>query len=205
MLTTVFADTTVALHVSYLIRSLPAIEPCSLRRALITVLESMNLMNRQQADWLARLVGTPSDSVNFSGLTRMEIHGQACIVTDAVTRRLPAPELYAMLARFAQTEPEKSAGVMGVVDYLCPDSPAGNRAALTDLVWRRYLPHYYRGGFSYRDIAKRTHVSKSTLARTTEWLDDECDGLELRALRRLEETFVPHGVCAAISVQDTFS
>lgn len=199
MLATVFADTTVALHVSYLIRSLPAIEPCSLRRALIAILESMDLMNRQQTDWLARLVGAPSDSVNFSGLTRMEIHGQASVVTDAVSRRLPEPELYAMLARFAQTEPEKSAGVMGVVEYLYPTSPTGNRAALTDLVWRRYLPQRYRGGFSYRDIAKRTHVSKSTLARCTDWLDHECDGLELRALRRLEETFVPHGVCAAVS------
>lgn len=202
MLATVFADTTVALHVSYLIRSLPVIEPCSLRRALIAILESMDLMNRQQTDWLARLVGTPSDSVNFSGLTRMEIHGQASVVTDAVARRLPEPELYAMLARFAQTEPEKSAGVMGVVEYLLPNSPTGNRAALTDLVWRRYLPRRYRSGFSYREIAKRSRVSKSTLARSTQWLDDECDGLELRALRRLEETFVPHGLCAAFSIKD---
>jgi hypothetical protein len=158
----------------------------------------MDLMTRQQADWLARLIGSPSGSVNFDGLTRIEIHGQASIVTDAVLRRLPGPELYAMLARFAQTEPEKSAGVLGLVEYLYPNSPTGNRAALTDLVWRRYLPHRYRGGFSYRDIAKRSHVSKSTLARSAEWLDDECDALELRALRRLEETFVPHGVCGPI-------
>jgi hypothetical protein len=202
MLTTVFSDTTVALHVSYLVSSLPCIEPCSLRRALIMVMESIDLMNRQQADWLARLIGTASPNVNFAGLTRMEIHGQAVSVTQAVTRRLPAPEQYAMLARFAQTEPEKSAGVFGLVEYVSEASPTGNREALTDLVWRRYLPRRYRGGFSFRDIARRTHVSRSTLARAADWLDDEFDGLELCALRRLEETFVPHGVCKAMVMQD---
>jgi hypothetical protein len=201
MLTTVFSDTTVALHVSYLVQSLPCMEPCSLRRMLIMVMESIDLMNRQQADWLARLIGTASPNVNFSGLTRLEIHGQATIVTQAVTRRLPAPEQYAMLARFAQTEPEKSAGVLGLVDYVSEASPTGNHEALTDLVWRRYLPRRYRGGFSFRDIARRTHVSRSTLSRTADWLDDEFDGLELCALRRLEETFVPHGVCKALAMQ----
>jgi hypothetical protein len=202
MLATVFSDTTVALHVSYLIASLPAIEPCSLRRALIAVLESIELMNRQQADWLARLIGTPSGSVDFTGLTRIEIHGQASLVTASVASRLLPPEQFAMLARFAQTAPEKSAGIYGLAEYVCTASPTGNREALTDLIWRRYLPRRYRGGFSLRDIAKRTHVSKSTLQRTAEWLDGEFDGLELCALRRLEETFVPHGVCAAVPTRE---
>jgi hypothetical protein len=201
----VFADTAVALHVSYLIESLPTLESCSLRRALIAIMESIDLMNRQQSDWLRRLIGTPSSSVNFAGLTRLEIHGQCALVIDAVNARLPDPELFAMLARFAQTRPEKSAGVYGLVEYVYPSSPTGNHAALTDLVWRRYLPHQYRGGFSFRDIAKRSQVSKSTLARTADWLDGECDGLELRALRRLEETFVPHHVCAALPMRDTFA
>jgi hypothetical protein len=75
--------------------------------------------------------------VNFTGLTRIEVHGQASIVTDSVARRLPPSELYVMLARFAQTEPEKSADVLGGVEYLYPASPNGNRAVLTDLVRRR--------------------------------------------------------------------
>jgi hypothetical protein len=42
---------------------------------------------------------------------------------------------------------------------------------------------------------------KSTLARVGEWLNGESAGIELRVLRRLEETFVPHGVCAAMAMQ----
>jgi hypothetical protein len=200
MLTTVFADTTVALHVSYAIRATRAVAPTSMRRMLLMVMESAEMMNRQQSGWLERLIGHRQTLVDFDGLNSIEIHAQAIMVTEAVEQRLPAPELFAMLARFAQSEPEKSAGVMGVVEHLCHAGPTGNRDALTDLVWRRYLPRYYRGGYSLRDIAGRTHVSKSTLARTAEWLDGECDGLELRALRHLEETFVPHGVCEATAM-----
>jgi hypothetical protein len=199
MLATVFADTTVALHVSYAIRASRAVAPTSMRRMLLMLMESAEMMNRQQTDWLERLIGQPSSLVDFSNLDSMEIRAQATMITEAVSRRLPPSELYAILARFAQNEPEKSAGVFGVAEYLYPDSPTRNRAALTDLVWRRYLPQLYRGGYSFRDIAKRTHISKSTLARSAEWLDDECDGLELRALRRLEETFVPHGVCCPVT------
>jgi len=201
MLTTVFADTTVALHVSYAIRATRAVAPTSMRRMLLMLMESAEIMGRRQTDWLERLTGQRSTLVNFDGLDPFEIRAQAVMITQAVCDRLPPPEQYAILARFAQSEPDKSAGVLGVVEYVCPASPTGNREALTDLVWRRYLPRCYRGGYSFRDIERRAHVSRSTLARAAGWLDDECDGLELRALRRLEETFVDHGVCAAVSMQ----
>jgi hypothetical protein len=196
----VFSDTVVALHVSYAISATRAVAPTSMRRMLLMLMESAEMMNRRQTDWLERLIGQRSALVDFGSLNSIEIHAQAIMITEAVRHRLQPPEQYAMLARFAQTEPEKSAGVLGVVEYVCPSSPISNRDALTDLVWRRYLPRCYRGGYSFRDIERRTHVSKSTLDRTADWLDDECDGLELRALRRLEETFVPEGICEAVAM-----
>jgi hypothetical protein len=202
MLTTVFSDTAVAMHVSFLIHALPAMEPSSLRRALISILESLDVVTIDQSDWLDQLIGTPSPSVNFAGLSRVEIHGQCSFVTDSAVNRLMWPELCAMVARFAQTEAMKAEGVRGLVNYVQPVSPVFNREALTSLVWRRYVPPQYRNGYSFRDIAKRTHVSKSTLYRAADWLDNEFDGLELCALRRLEETFVPHGVCGRYEVPE---
>jgi hypothetical protein len=195
----IFTNTAIALHVSFLVTAQPGAQPCSLRRMLVTTMECIDL-NRQQADWLARLVGQPGENVDFSGLSRTEIRGQCGLVTQAVEQRLPPPELFAVLARYAQTMPQKSAGIHGLVEYVAPFSPTGNREALTDLVWRRYLPTCYRGGFSLRDIEKRTHVGKSTLGRVASWLDADLDGLELQAFRRLEQTFVPHGVCGAMSM-----
>ncbi|MGF6986518.1 hypothetical protein QFZ99_006059 [Paraburkholderia atlantica] len=198
---TIFVDTPTALHVSLLILALPVREPSALRRALIRMLECMPVRTYQQSATLARLIGTRSLTVDFTGLTTPEIHAQCSMIVDAVERRLPRPEFYAMLARFAPTEAVKAIGVEGLMVWLAPAAPISNCAALTSLIWRRYVPKKYRDGYSLRAIAQQTGSSKSTLGRVAQWLDDESAGLELRALRRLEETFVPHQVCGAMAMQ----
>ncbi|MEM5297632.1 hypothetical protein VSR82_25270 [Burkholderia sp. JPY481] len=198
---TIFADTPTALHVSFLILALPVREPSALRRALIRMLECMPVHTYQQSATLARLIGTRSLTVDFTGLTTPEIHAQCSMIVDAVQRRLPRPEFCAMLARFAPTENLKAVGVDGLMLWLSPLSPISNHAALTSLIWRRYVPKKYRDGYSLRAIAKATGSSKSTLGRVAQWLEGEFSGLELQALRHLEETFVPHGVCEAMPMQ----
>jgi hypothetical protein len=199
--TPIFRDPVCALHVAYGIKAQNAVPATAMRALLLSLMESTELMSRMDRDWLLRLAGQPSRVVNFSGMTSFEIHGQCVLITEAVRKRLPPCEADVIAARFAQDAAEKSAGVYGVVSYLMPNAPTSSTPALTDLVWRRYLPRWARGGFSLRDIAKRTHVSKSTLWRVSDWLDIECDGLELRALRRLEETFVPQGICDSMEMQ----
>lgn len=197
----IFSDTPTALHVSFLIGALPVSEPSSLRGALIHMLESMPILTYQQSSTLARMIGTRSATVNFAGLTRHEIHGQCAMIVHALEQRLPLPEYCVMVARFAPTEALKSIGVDGLLLWLSPAAPISNHAALASLIWRRYVPKKYRDGYSLRAIAKATGSSKSTLGRVAQWLDGESSGLELRALRRLEETFVPHGVCEAMPMQ----
>lgn len=197
----IFSDTPTALHVAFLIGALPVSEPSSLRGALIHMLESMPILTYQQSATLARMIGTRSATVNFAGLTRHEIHGQCAMVVHALEQRLPLPEYCVMVARFAPTEALKAIGVDGLLLWLSPAAPISNHAALASLIWRRYVPKKYRDGYSLRAIAKATGSSKSTLGRVAQWLDGESSGLELRALRRLEETFVPHGVCEAMRMQ----
>jgi hypothetical protein len=201
IMNTIFLDTPTALHVSFLILALPVSEPSSLRRALIEMHKCMPVCTSQQSAMLARPIGTRSLTVNFSGLTTQEIHGQCALVVDAMERCLPNPEYCAILARLAPTEAMKAVGVDGLMLWLAPASPITNYAALSSLIWRRYVPKKYRDGYSLRAIAKQTGSRKSTLGRIAQWLDGESAGLELRALRRLEETFVPHGVCAAMRMQ----
>jgi hypothetical protein len=195
---TLFADTSTALQLSWLITTLPSSRPSGLRHALIAILESMPVRTYQQSATLARLIGSPSESVNFAGLSREEIHGQCALIVDTVRRRLYGVEYAAVVARFAPTEATMRAGVCYLADYLLAAAPIGNRDALEALIWRRYVPRRYRNGYALRAIENRTGVSKSTLARAYDWLNSECGTLELRALRRLEETFVPDGVCAAV-------
>jgi hypothetical protein len=197
----IFRDTPTALHVAFLIGALPISEPSSLRGALIRMLESMPILTYQQAATLIRMIGTRSQTVNFSGLDRHEIHGQCALIIDAMQQRLPPPEYCVMVARFAPTEAMKAIGIEGLMLWLAPAAPISNCAALSSLIWRRYVPRKYRDAYSLRAIAKATGSSKSTLGRVAQWLDGESSGLELRALRRLEETFVPHGVCEAMQMQ----
>ncbi|ACC72560.1 hypothetical protein PPMP20_26650 [Paraburkholderia phymatum] len=190
----IFADTIVALHVSYAIRATRSVPATSMRNVLRTIMESAEMMNRQQMDWLERLIGRPSRLVDFGGLSQSEVHAQAVMITEAVRRRLPEHESYVLMARFAR-DIDKCAGVYGVADHLLASgSPVTHREAITDLVWRRYLPREYQGGFSLRDIEGRTRVSKSSLGRAARWLDDECDEVELSALHHLEDMFVEQGV-----------
>ncbi|MGF6957976.1 hypothetical protein [Paraburkholderia youngii] len=197
----IFRDTSTALHVAFLITALPVSEPSALRRALIRVLEALPVRTTQQSATLARLIGSPSPSVNFSGLTTQEIRGQCAMIINAMQSRLPHPELCVLLARYAPSERLKGIGVDGLTLWLAPVSPTTNYAALSSLIWRRYVPKKYRDGYSLRAIAKATGSSKSTLGRVAQWLDVESQGLELRAIRRLEETFVAHGVCEAMPMQ----
>jgi hypothetical protein len=198
---TIFLDTPTALHVSFLILTLPVREPSALRKALIRMLECMPVRTYQQSATLMRLVGSRSPTVDFSGLTIPEIHAQCAMIVNAIQLRLPLPERCVMIARFAPTEILKAVGVDGLMLWLAPSAPITNHAALTSLIWRRYVPKQYRDGYSLRAIAKATGSSKSTLGRVSQWLEGESAGLELRALRRLEETFTVHGVCAAMSMQ----
>ncbi|CAG4921676.1 hypothetical protein [Paraburkholderia saeva] len=147
------------------------------------------------------MIGTRSATVDFSGLTIPEIHAQCSMIIDAMQRRLPPPEYCVMVGRFASTEAMKAIGVEGFMMWLSPAAPISIHAALSSLIWRRYVSRKYRNGYSLRAIAKATGSSKSALGRVAQWLDGESSGLELRALRRLEQSFVPHGVCEAMRMQ----
>lgn len=73
-----------------------------------------------------------------------------------------------MRAALARQSAVKRVGVEGIADFIATACPTGNRDALLSLLWRRYVPKHYRDSYRFRDIAERTGVSKSMLARATE-------------------------------------
>ncbi|BAO90718.1 hypothetical protein [Caballeronia cordobensis] len=199
-----FRDVNVALATSYRMANLPAVDAGATRRALVTVACLSPARNRMHADWVKRLIGQPSRVVDFAGLTRLETRAQCALVRQAVLDRLSEPEACAVVARFSETPSEKQIGVSGLVAYFSSTRSPSARAALAadpladplwDLLWRRYLPAYYGDGLSLRDIARRTHRSKSALARQAMRLDEDLDAVEHAALATLERSFVDDGLC----------
>ncbi|MGF6877382.1 hypothetical protein [Paraburkholderia sp. MM5477-R1] len=201
-----FRDVSVALSTSYRMAVTPVIDAGATRRALIMIAAVRPSRSRIQADWVRQLLGRPSRVVDLSGLTRLEARAQCALVRQAVLRLLPDPEAYAVLARYSQTPGEKQLGVSGLVVLLSATSPAPAPATdwladpVWDLLWRRYLPPRYGDGLSLREIARRTHTSRSGLARRAAELDTLLDELERHALATLEHAFVPDGLCEAQTV-----
>jgi hypothetical protein len=198
----IFADTAIALQVSYSIGASPVRVQCILRRSILNLIEGARLRNRQQLEWYMRLIGTPSDTVDFAGLTAIEQRAQCVMIRLAVLHRLDEPHACVILARFARLQHERETGITGLVRYVAHASPVSDPAALTALTWRHFTPRDgHKHGLSLRDFEKHTRVSRMNLSRCAQWLADEFAGLELQALRELEKKFVPHGVSYPVPLQ----
>lgn len=106
---TVFGSTAQAVHVAFLVMAQEAMQDAPLRKALIRVMESINLKSGTQRHWLDQLRGEKSDSINFGGLDGNEVRAQCAMITQAV-KQLPAPEMWVLQAKYGQTDFE-DAGV----------------------------------------------------------------------------------------------
>jgi len=164
-------------------------------RALVRMLEELDELTPRQAAWLEQLRGTPSETVDFSGLTQLEVRGQCEMIRDAAYQRLPA-HLYGLVCARFGLGMRKAYGVESLTETLRWRAPIRNATALRDLVLRQYLEAAEREGFTLRAISKRTNVPRSTLGDGALWLANETRLMELEAIRRLDATFLPHGVSA---------
>ncbi|MCA3186863.1 MAG: hypothetical protein INH13_25220, partial [Cupriavidus sp.] len=93
----IFRSTEQALHVSYLVLSMPPRQGAPFRNMLIQLLEALEETTNQQQAWLEQLRGVAAGStINFAGLSPDEIRGQCSMVTGAVRDRLPSQEMAAV-------------------------------------------------------------------------------------------------------------
>lgn len=191
----IFRDTGVALFVSFRMEYLPVREENQFLKGLVRMMEELGELTPRQAAWLEQLRGEPSENVNFSGLSQLEVRGQCELVRDATHHRLPQ-HLYAVVcARFGLSG-RKACGIEHVTAALRWSAPIRDAQALRDLVVRQYLETSERDGFSLRAIGKRYQIPKSTLGDGALWLAMKTRAMELEAIRLLDVLFVPHGVSA---------
>lgn len=189
----VFMTTGQAVHVSFLMLSLPAMEENQFAKALISAMESARELSKQQEVWLDRLRGQRSDTVNFGGLSMLEVRGQCSFITDAVKKRLPRYELGLMLAKYGIGD-DKGSGVEALVDFSRRACGINAYAPVYKLVAGRFLPKNDREGLSYRDIGHDHNLSKDKVFRAAKWMAHHFASLELLAIERLQRSFLAHGV-----------
>jgi hypothetical protein len=188
-----FADVSHALHVSYLVLSLPPRQKAPFRNMLIQLLEAIDEPTAAQEKWLAELRGEVSERGYGGSLSIDEYRAQCALITDAAKTRLPSPEYAAVLARFGHG-PEKLAGCKRLALYARRSCGLTALGLLTSLVVRHYLPRKQRDGYSLRDLAEKSKISTDRAFRATKWMQDNFRELEALALERLEPSFVAHGI-----------
>lgn len=187
-----FQDTRQALHVAYLVLSLPPRQKAPFRNMLIRILEDLDRPTRAQEAWLNELRG-PQGDFDPERLTLEEYRAQCAMITDAARTRLPSPEYAAVLARFAHDH-QKVAGINALAVWSRKSSGITAVALLRDLAAWNYLPRAKREGASIRDLAEQHKVTKDKAFRAAKWMASRFTELENMAVARLETGFVLHGV-----------
>ncbi|WAL81493.1 hypothetical protein OYT13_16775 [Pandoraea sp. XJJ-1] len=187
-----FQDTRQALHVAYLVLSLPPRQKAPFRNMLIRIIEAIDKPTKAQEAWLNELRG-PQGEYDPDRLTLEEFRTQCAMITDAAHTRLPAPEYAAVLARFAHDD-QKVAGINALAVWSRKSSGITAVALLRDLAAWNYLPRTKREGASIRDLAEQHKVTKDKAFRAAKWMAGRFAELENLAVARLETGFVLHGV-----------
>ncbi|VVE84985.1 hypothetical protein [Pandoraea sputorum] len=187
-----FQDTRQALHVAYLVLSLPPRQKAPFRNMLIRIIEAIDKPTKAQEAWLNELRG-PQGEFDPDRLTLEEFRAQCAMVTDAARTRLPSPEYAAVLARFAHDD-ERVKGINALAVWSRKSSGITAVALLRDLAAWNYLPRTKREGVSIRDLAERHKVTKDKAFRAAKWMAARFNELENLAVARLETGFVLHGV-----------
>lgn len=192
-----FQDTRQALHVAYLILSLPPRQKATFRSMLIRVMEAVDKPTKGQEAWLNQLRG-PQREFDPDRLTMEEFRAQCAMITAAARTRLPSPEYAAVLARFAHGD-EKIQGISALAVWSRKSSGITAVALLRDLAAWNYLPRTRREGTSIRELAERHKVSKDKAFRAAKWMATHFTELENMAVARLDVSFVRHGVVPPVS------
>lgn len=189
----IFQSTEQALHVSFLILSVPAMGENKFRQFLIQVMEDAPDLTNKQSAWLEQLRGAPSTTVNFGGLSQMEVRGQCAMIAAAVRDRLPTTECGALMARFGIGN-DKGEGIRRLALHARRSCGVTTLAPCLKLTARHFLTEDERDGLSFRNLADEYKLSKDTVFRASVWMKKHYRTLETLGITRLDRKFRAQGV-----------
>jgi len=173
-----------ALHVAYLIGSLPA----SAKSPLLVIIEDS--YGREEPYEPPSLKG-----INFGNLSPLEVRGECSMITGIVERELEGLELDVILARYAHGE-QRVEAMARVRDYVRPLIPEIAQKACTRIVAGMYCnKQQTRDLFSSYEIARTVGgVSASTIKRAKKEAKKIVFEVEVSAIGKLQSLFVAGGI-----------
>lgn len=162
-----------ALHFSFLMEILPVTQKSVMQSIIDRLMEDMGIV-------VEREKGT----INFGGLTALEIRGQCAMVRGLVTHHLPKPEIDAVHARFGQ-QVCKATGVRGIRDYAAPMLSITHDDTALAIAWSIYGTARQREGLSVNAISAESKYARATVNKDLIAMKNVAKSLETRAIDRL--------------------
>lgn len=181
----IFQSAGQALHVSFLMEILPVAQESFMQKAIDDHLRSIGEYEPAMPMHLRTL--------NFGGLSKLEIRGQCAMIRSAVDNLLPWPEACAVKAYYGHQN-TKADGVRGVASFASHSLSMHNQNATLAMAWSVYGTPRQRQGLSIRDIAKEYSLSVTTAQRDKQIIATRAKELGELALGRLEGYFIENGV-----------
>jgi hypothetical protein len=190
----IFRSTSQALHFAYLIEAYEVSVESIMSKAMRIIMMELGLWN----------TGEPS-TVNFGGLNALEVRAQCSMIRAAVRDRLPAPEAWAVQARYGineiiladgQRKPvfsrERYDAIMRLGDWLAPSFSNFNPLAVDLLVARAVDKRVV--DVTFRQMAENFGLDHSTYAYALKRVRGKLEVLEKMAINRLEPAFMADGL-----------
>ncbi|MDI4633307.1 hypothetical protein J7U46_09635 [Pelomonas sp. V22] len=183
----IFQSVGQALHFSYLLEALPATQKGSTQMLIESI--------RQQ---LGKLEARVSSSVNFEGLSPLELRGQCAMVRGAALNHLTSIEHDAVRARYGHRM-TKAAGVRGVASYVQAMTTLHNDSAMLAVAWWNYhKPTRIADRYTLKDVAREYSCDLKAINGAIAVLRKASESLERRAHERLGELFLRTGLVEAM-------
>lgn len=179
----IFRSVNQALHVSFLIASLPVTQKGNTQAAIERLLQEAGIRQEVVRD------GT----LNFKGLSPMEVRGQCAMVRGAVEHHCTALERFAIWAWFSHTE-DKAEGVRQLRDFCEPGFTVQSPQAQMLMVWAVHATGRARDICTQRAIAAEHELSQSTVHRNMQMVAKTAGRLRRQGMDRLEPMFRRDGL-----------
>jgi len=181
----VFRSVHQALHLAYLMAVLPPTQKSPTATVINELMDQAGIRREVERD------GT----VNFAGLSPLEVRGQCAMVIGAVRHQLQPAERYAIEAWYAHDQ-SKHAAVQWLRDWCAPHWTIEAPAARTLITWHVNLPEdaHNRLGCSERLIGGEHGLPKSTVHDQIVKIRKAVTTLRRHGIDQLEWMFADKGL-----------
>ena len=180
----VFASVQQALHFSFLMEILPATQ----RSQMQVMIEALM---KQCGVWEETPVAPRT--IDFGGLTALEIRGQCAMVRGAVEHHLTRPERDAIHAGYGRQKTQAE-GVRGIASYTSGMTNTTNADAILAMTWGLFCPRHIAETLSLRKIESEYGLSRSCAQRDQQIIRKTHKSLFDRGVERLGVTFQNSGL-----------